>query len=146
MNFYFSDDLSAFLNPTYNKFTYDHNIMGMDTDSNQVLDSPEFLLKSGIIYKVVDFEIIPTASYMGSRYGDALNNEKIDSVWLANLLVRYEKKNFYKSSDLLLTLESNNIFNKEYISVINASDDSLKSSSYYQGAPRNIMFSMGMNF
>jgi len=146
LNFYLDDTLTIFANPTYNHFTYDQNIKGMNTDSKQVVDTPKWMLKSGIIYQLNNFEFIPTISYLGTRYGDALNNEKIDEHYLANLLIKYVEKNFYNRSDLIFTLESNNLFNEKYISVINASDDSLETSSYYQGAPRNIMFTMELLF
>ena len=67
-----------------------------------------------------------------------MGNEKIDAYWLSDLKVTYKKDNLFKGTTLKASLEINNIFDKQYVSVINASDDSRGgSASYYQGAPLN---------
>ena len=151
INVYMSDSLTLFVNPTYSHFTYDEDItyLGatMATKDNQIVDTPKWMARTGLIYKVGPFEIIPTARYLGERYGDATNNNKVDACWLFDGQIVYTQKNFYDKAKLKVALEINNIFNKEYVSVINASDDTMDgAASYYQGAPRTIMLTMGVHF
>lgn len=146
-----SDSLTLFVNPTYSHFTYDDEItyLGatMATKDNQIVDTPKWMARTGLIYKVGPFEIIPMARYLGERYGDATNNNKVDACWLFDGQIVYTQKNFYDKAKLKVALEINNIFDKEYISVINASDDTMDgAASYYQGAPRTVMLTMGVHF
>ena len=151
INLYMSDSLTLFVNPTYSHFTYDDDItyLGatMSTKDNQIVDTPKWMARTGLIYKVGPFEIIPMARYLGERYGDATNNNKVESCWLFDGQIVYTQKNFYDKAKLKVALEINNIFDKEYISVINASDDTMDgAASYYQGAPRTVMLTMGVHF
>lgn len=150
-NAYISDSLSLFINPTFTKFTYDEDISFqgsiLDTKNRQIVDTPEITAKVGVIYSIYGFEFIPTLGYVGERYGDALGNEKIDAYWLSDLKVTYKKDNLFKGTTLKASLEINNIFDKQYVSVINASDDSRGgSASYYQGAPLNAIFSIALQY
>ena len=51
-----------------------------------------------------------------------------------------------KEGKLPVSLEIDNLFGKEYISVINASDYETGTSTYQQGAPRSVMLTMGVKF
>ena len=151
INLYMSDSLTLFVNPTYSHFTYDDDItyLGatMSTKDNQIVDTPKWMARTGLIYKVGPVEIIPMARYLGERYGDATNHNQVDACWLFDGQIVYTQKNFYDKAKLKVALEINNIFDKEYISVINASDDTMDgAASYYQGAPRTVMLTMGVHF
>ncbi len=151
INAYINDEVTLFLNPTYIDFTYDEDIVYQGTTlsakDKQVLDTPKWMARTGLIYKIGHFEIIPSARYLGERYGDATNNDKLDACWLFDSQIAYTQKNFYDKASLKVALEVNNIFDKKYISAINASDDTREgAASYYQGAPRTIMLTMGVHF
>lgn len=146
INFFIGDTTTLFINPTYMHFTYDDNIKGMATKDKQVVDTPKWMGRAGVIYKIGAFELVPMVRYLGERYGNAINTEEVGSAWLADFRATYTLKNFYEKSPLKVSLEIDNLFGKEYISVINASDYETGTSTYQQGAPRNVMLSVGVKF
>ena len=146
INFFINDTTTLFINPTYTNFTYDDDIKGMATKNKYVVDSPKWMGKTGVIYKIGQFEIVPMVRYLEERYGNAVNTEKVDSAWLADFRATYTQKNFYEKSTLKVALEVDNLFGKEYISVINASDYETGTTTYQQGAPRSVMLTVGVHF
>lgn len=151
INAFINDELTFFVNPTYVHFTYDEDISYQGTTlnakDNQIVDTPKWMAKTGIIYKIGRFEFIPMARYLGERYGDAGNHDKIDDCWLFDAQFAYTQKNFYDKATLRVALEVDNIFDKEYVSAISASDDTRAgAASYYQGAPRSVMLTVGVHF
>lgn len=146
INFFLNDTTTLFINPTYTDFTYDDNIKGMATKGKQLVDTPKWMGRSGVIYKIGNFELTPMVRYLGSRYGNATNTEKVEEAWLADFRATYTKKNFYEKSTLKVALELDNILGKKYISVINASDYETGTTTYQQGAPRSAMITMGVHF
>ncbi|AFL68095.1 TonB-dependent receptor [Sulfurospirillum barnesii] len=146
INFFMNDSTTLFINPTYTDFTYDEDIIGMKTKGKQLVDTPKWMARSGIIYKIGNFELVPMVRFLGERYGNATNTEKVEEAWLADFKAIYTQKNFYEKSTLKVSLELDNIFNKEYISVINASDYETGTTTYSQGAPRSVMLSVGLKF
>lgn len=146
INVFINNTTTFFINPTYTDFTYDGDIKGMATKGKQVVDTPKWMGRSGLVYKIGNFELIPMVRYLGSRYGNAVNTEKVEEAWLADFRATYTKKNFYEKSTLKVALEFDNIFDKEYISVINASDYETGTTTYQLGSPRSIMLTMGVHF
>ena len=146
INVFVNDTTTLFFTPTYTHFTYDDNIKGMETKDKQVVDTPKWMGRSGVIYKIGNLELVPMVRYLGERYGNATNTEEVDSAWLADFKAVYTHKNFYEKSTLKVALEVDNLFGKEYISVINASDYETGTTTYMQGAPRSVMLTMGVKF
>lgn len=146
INLFMSDTTTLFINPTYTDFTYDEDIIGMKTKGKQLVDTPKWMARSGVIYKIGNFELVPMVRFLGKRYGNATNTEKVEEAWLADFKAIYTHKNFYEKSTLKVSLELDNIFDKEYISVINASDYETGTTTYSQGAPRSIMLNAGVKF
>jgi iron complex outermembrane receptor protein len=148
VNIFVNDTTTLFFNPTYTDFTYDNNIQGSLTKGNQVVDVPKWMGNAGLIYKFGAFELVPTLRYLGERYGNATNTEKVDDAWIADFKATYTKKNFYDKAALTVSLDIYNLFDKEYISIINASDDTLADigTAYYQGSPRSVMLSFGITY
>ncbi|MDD3343340.1 MAG: TonB-dependent receptor [Sulfurospirillaceae bacterium] len=146
INLFINDVTTLFINPTYTNFTYDDDIKGMVTKDKQVVDTPKWMGRAGVIYKIGAFELVPMVRYLGERYGNATNTEKVDDTWIADFRAVYTQKNFYEKSTLKVALEVDNLFGKEYISVINASDYETGTTTYQQGSPRNIMLTVGVHF
>ena len=145
-NFFLGDHVTFFFNPTYTSLTYDKDLTyagaTMDTDGNQVVDTPEWMLKTGLILRWGDFEVVPMVRYLDDRYGDAENTEEVDDYVVADLKIGYTKKNVAFCKTLKVALEFTNLFDEAYVSVISASDDSRAgSTSYYVGAPFTAMLS-----
>jgi iron complex outermembrane receptor protein len=81
----------------------------------------------------------PSVKYSSSRYGDVLNNEKIDASTVVDFDISYQiqKVPGVKSVEFRLTVT--NLFNEKYISAINTADDALaatnRAATYQTGAP-----------
>lgn len=150
-NFYLHDNATAFVNPTYTVFTYDDDLTfqgaTLRAKGNQVVDTPEWMLRAGMIFAWNDLEVIPSLRYTGSRYGDVEHREKIDSYTVADLKVNYTLRERLSTNRIRFSLELNNIFNEKYISRITASDDSRGgAASYFVGAPFTALASATVEF
>lgn len=151
VNLYPIDNVILFINPTLTWLTYDDDItyMGktLHAEDKQVIDVPHFMLKTGAICKYGDFQFIPILTYMSKRYGDVEHKEEISSYWTADMKIDYIKKRVLYADELKISFELNNIFDKKYISIINAMDDSRQgTTSYYVGAPFTAMLSLSLSF
>ncbi|MBF0209921.1 MAG: TonB-dependent receptor [Desulfamplus sp.] len=169
-NLFVSSNLSLFFNPTWTSMTYNDNLTyqgkTLDSKDNQVVDTPEFMAKAGMIYRH-DFnqygslEVVPMLKYMGKRYGDVEHREEVDDFITADLSFKYSRKLklFENSSDyskssadkagtaMSVALHLQNIFDEEYIASVNASDDSRAGvTSYYVGAPFTTILSVSFEY
>jgi iron complex outermembrane recepter protein len=112
-----------------------------------VVDTPEWIVKAGMIFTWRDFEVIPMVRYLGKRYGDAEHKERIDDYVVADLKMGYTFNNLSFVDKLNLSLELTNLFDEEYVSVINAMDDSREgNTSYLVGAPFTSMMTVSFDF
>lgn len=150
-NLFLSKDWTVFFNPTYTKLTYDQNLnfQGniLNSKGRQVADTPEFLFKTGIIYKYGPVEIVPMLKYLADRYGDVEHTEKIGDVVVADLNLKYTRKMKSIGDTLKISLQLQNLFDNKYISVVNASDDSRAGgTSYYAGAPFTVLLSVSFEY
>jgi len=149
-NLFVSEWLTFYLNPTYNHLTYDGNITysgaTLSTDGKQVVDVPKWTVVSGLIVKYRDFEIVPQLRYIGKRYGDCEHNEEIPSYAVFDLKLNYIKEKVGMLKALKFSLEFDNIFNKKYVSVINAMDDAVSGTTYGVGAPFTMRGSISFAF
>jgi iron complex outermembrane receptor protein len=99
------------------------------------------------IYKYGDFQFSPILTYLSKRYGDVEHKEEISSYWTADMKINYIRRKILYADELKVSFELNNIFDKKYISIINASDDSRQgATSYYVGAPFTAMLSLSLSF
>ncbi|QGU32233.1 TonB-dependent receptor [Thermochromatium tepidum] len=147
INAYVSDALRLYLNPTYTRLTYDADLTyqgtTLDTKGKQVVDTPEWMAHAGLIYRLGDFELRPALRYLGERHGDSQHQESIDAVLLADLTLSYSTERLWPGKTLKVSLELTNLFDEDYVAVINASDDNQGgSASYYPGAPFTAMLTL----
>jgi len=84
--------------------------------------------------------------YIGKRYGDSMHHEQIDAYSIVDVKVSYCNDKIYMFKNITFSLEFDNIFNKKYVSVINASDDAVSGTSYYAGAPFSVKGSVSCTF
>jgi len=151
MNFFVSKDLTIFFNPTYTHLTYDENLTYqgkiINAEGNQVVDTPDWMVKTGLIYTYGSFEIVPMLKYMGERYGDVEHKEKIDDFIVADLNLTYRQKMKSFGDTLKVSLQFQNLLNKKYVSNVNASDDSQSGSTgYYVGAPFTMLMAVSFEY
>lgn len=85
--------------------------------------------------------------YLTDRYGDAEHKEKIGDYLVTDLNLSYTNRNLSFTDALKISLQFHNLLNREYVSVINSSDDTRAgSTSYYVGAPFTTVLSISMEF
>jgi len=150
-NFYVTDKITFFINPTYNHLTYDEDIKylgnALSTKDKQIVDTPEWLLTSGFMLKYMNFEFIPKMRVLGKRYGDAEHKEEIASYPVFDLRIGYHKDTFQRLKDFNISLDFDNILDKKYVSVINAGDDAITGATTYSvGSPFTVKAAVSFVF
>ena len=71
--------------------------------------------------------------------------DKIDEYMVADLKIGYMKKDLSFINTLKISLEFSNLFDEEYVSLINAMDDSRAgNTSYYVGAPFTTLLTVSL--
>lgn len=151
MNAYLTDDITLFVNPTYTSMTYNKDLVyagkTLEADGNQVVDTPKWLLKTGLIWRAGPLEMIPMLRYIGSRYTDLENKGEVDGAAIVDLRMSYVLPNILDTEEMKLSLEINNLLDEEYVSAINASDDSRQGvASYYPGSPLSGMLTFSVKY
>lgn len=145
--------LSFFGSASYNSFKFDDNIRtsagnAMQSKGKQVADAPEWLGKIGATASFAGFSLTPVMRYVGQRYGDIENKERISDYEVVDLTIDYRKKKVWGFDELSVSLNLLNLFDKKYISTIKNSQDVSEalSTSYYPGAPFTVVGSVGLKF
>ena len=134
-------NLSLYASASYNRFCFSQDINSQDgsvipVKDRQVPDAPEFLCNGIVSYQVGSFTFSPVVRYTSDRYGDVLHAEKIGDTTIFDFNMSYTgalPSLKIKKFDVSLTL--NNLFDKEYISIINTSDYQTLGATYQAGAP-----------
>jgi len=117
------------------------------TDGKQLPDIPKLLVKLGATYQNHDFSLTPVVRYSDSRYGDAINTQKVGSYTVADLHASYSLKNVLSTKEISLNASLLNIFNEKYIGIISSNDFTLNgATSYSAGAPFTAVFSVNARF
>jgi iron complex outermembrane receptor protein len=152
---YLTKDLSVFASGSYSKFQFTEDIKSSsnsitEAEGNQVPDTPEYEGNLGLTYRYRDFSVSPILRYVGKRYGDVTNNQSISDYTTVDLSIRYTKEHIFGCKDLKVLsvgLDFYNLLDKEYISLINVSDDSVQGrASYYAGAPFTVAGHVELKF
>lgn len=150
-NFFLGDHVTFFFNPTVTSLTYDENVVYggtlMDIQGKQVVDTPRWMIKSGLILSYGDFRVIPMLRYLDERYGDSENTEKVDAYTVADLKIDYTPTRRPAFLDTLkVSLELSNFFSTEYVSLLTAGDYTLTGggNNYYVGAPFTALLTVSL--
>ena len=146
------EKLSLYGSFSYNRFYFSQDIYDqagnvISVKGNQVPDAPEFLVKGIASYRIGNVTLSPIVKYTSGRYGDILHEEEIDGAILFDFDITYTMAlREIKIKKLDLSLAFNNIFNEEYISIINTADYKTLGSSYQTGAPFTVFASAAISF
>ncbi|NAZ30150.1 MAG: TonB-dependent receptor [Caldimicrobium sp.] len=149
-NLYLRDGLVFYLNPTYNHLTYDKDITyagkTLKSEGKQVVDVPRWTVASGLILNYNNFEIMPQVRFLSKRYGNVEHTERIPSFLVCDLRVSYLRERIGFIKNFKVSVEVDNLFDKKYISVINAMDDAVSETTYGVGAPFTVRGSLSFRF
>ncbi|MDG5800045.1 TonB-dependent receptor [Marinilabiliaceae bacterium ANBcel2] len=143
--------LTLIMNPTYTNISYDKNLKRSDEiieiKGNQSPATPRFNFKSGTLLSINKMNISLICNYIGNRYGDATNMEKIDAYTLFNFSLNYNFVNIPLFKDITAGVDIKNMFNTKHVGIINTSDDSRQgNASYYAGSPRIVSGKISLKF
>jgi iron complex outermembrane receptor protein len=124
--------VSIYTSFSYNKAKFkDEKLEGtIDIKDKTVPDTPEYMVKLGGRFELMGFRISPSVQYVGSRYGNLTNTEKVSSYTLLNLNAQ---RKIYKGIDLFVDVV--NLTDKKYVGRISPG---VTSGTYYAGAPFTI--------
>ncbi len=129
--------VSVYASFSYNtaKFKEDYIVDGNNRvyiKDKEVPDTPKYMFKVGANIRIesIRTNIYPSLQYVGSRYGNFTNTEKIGSYTIVNLSINTRiSRNFTFYADIV------NLFDKKYIGRISPG---FQSGTYYVAAPFTI--------
>jgi len=131
--------VSIYTSFSYNKAKFKDEFEVYDlTDDNirenikdkTVPNTPERMIKLGGRFELMGFRISPSVQYIGSRYGNFINTERVSPYTLVNLNVQ---RRIYKGIDLLVDVV--NLTDKKYVGRISPG---IRRGTYFAGAPFTI--------
>ncbi|MFC1642174.1 TonB-dependent receptor [Myxococcota bacterium] len=139
-NFFGGEVVTLFVNPTYTHLTYDQDLVfrgnPVEIKGNQVVDTPQWLLKAGVILAYYGWEARLVSRYLSERFGDVEHQEKIDGHFVTDAGLGYTFHGMPIAKQLKFALETQNLFDARYVSVITSSDYNRAGSTGYRvGAP-----------
>lgn len=145
--------LSLFGSLAWNRFGFDNDIRAATSSvipvaGKQMADTPKFSAKLGAAWRLGQFTVSPLVRYIGPRFGDALESQKIAGYAVADLHFGYQARSLPGfARDLGLSLSVLNLTDKRYIGIIAADDRNPGSASvYHPGAPRTVVVSLSGQF
>jgi len=117
------------------------------TKGKQIPNTPQTMLKAGFTYSWNGFALTPVVRYIGERYGDAANMEKVSGFTLVDLTASYGIENMLGVDEATLRFGVMNLFDRKYVAEISPSDTDLSSgATYYVGAPRTFVGTVAVKF
>jgi iron complex outermembrane recepter protein len=84
--------------------------------------------------------------YIGARYADVRNSEKVDSYFTLDAHYTYRLKIDAISAETAVWIAGNNLLDERYISKIGSADMLEDTPAYYVGAPRSVMAGLEARF
>lgn len=146
--------LSAFVYPTYLQFTFDDDLSrasagrveDLSIAGKQVPDTPEWMLRTGLLFEQGPWRAAPLLRYVGPRYADPQNTKSVDGYWTLDLTASWTRGDFGALQGVRVGLELSNLFNEAYIGAIDAQDDGSGTVGFYPGPPRSLVLSLAADF
>ncbi len=145
------ENLSLYASFSYNRFHFTQNLRNstggtIAVDGEQVPDAPEVLFNGIVSYRIGAFTFSPIVKYTGSRYGDVRHKEEIDASTIVDFDVTWSRDlSAIGMKKMNVSLTVNNVFDEEYISIINTSDYQTLGSTYQAGAPLTVYASVSFS-
>ena len=117
------------------------------TKGMQIPNTPQVMVKGGLTYEQAGISLTPMVRYIGPRYGDAANKERVPGYTVADFTASFDLGKYAGIELPKASISVLNIFDSRYISQISPNDTDLSAgANYYAGAPRTIVGSLTMKF
>lgn len=149
----FGSQLFAFGSATLSSETFDGDTQTLSggvpisTKGKQIPNTPQAMFKAGVTYTWNDFAFTPVVRFIGERYGDAQNINKVSGYTVSDFTVAYNIREKFGLQEATLKFGVVNLFDKQYISQISPNDTDLSSDAqYYVGAPRTFIGTVAVKF
>ena len=119
----------------------------LDTKGKQIPNTPQTMLKAGLTYSWEGFSFTPVVRYIGERYGDASNLQKVSAYTVADFTVGYDATRLFDLEEVTMRVGVMNVFDSKYVSQIAPNDFDLSSNAtYYVGAPRTFVGTVAVKY
>lgn len=120
-------------------------------DGKQVVDSPERLFSTELLWNRDGWTAQLGAKYTGRRYLSYLNDSSVDGFWVADASVAYGWQALSWAELLKLQLSVTNLFDKRYFASLGtngfaASDPEGRNYTLQPGAPRQVFLTAEVRF
>jgi iron complex outermembrane recepter protein len=149
-------ELEAWLSPctwltlafagSYNRTTFTHDLATksstpLATTGKQFADAPSWLAKASATVDWRRWQVSSFFRYVGTRYGDVMNTERIAGHEILDLMVGYRIGRAGWLRELAASLRVQNVLDARYIGIISNQQDISEalSTTYYPGSPRSVM-------
>lgn len=137
-------NLWLFCNPSlnYSKLTSDinYNNSNYSLKNNEIPETPRISVKLGGSYKLQSHLFGFKAKYVGARYGEIQNEQKIDPYTTLDLSYDYTiDNNLLLTKSLKFQAKLLNLFDTKYVAGIESADLLEDTPSYHVGSPRSII-------
>jgi iron complex outermembrane recepter protein len=154
-------ELSWFVSASWNNSEFDDDYTTANSTTGaltvvpvggkQVLDAPEILLKSELLWDNGSLFARADVNYTDERFYTYLNEGGVDAYTLLNVGAGYRFKNLGVVEELVLQVDVNNVTDKEYISTIDSngfanSDPAGTVATLLGGAPRQFFVTAKARF
>jgi len=152
VNYAKSDSLTLYSALSYNSQRFSENTQvssssTLATSGKQTPDTPEWMLKLAASLRYAEIEWSPSLRYIGERYGDALNTERVSAATVVDLNANLTPFHLANGSEVRVGMSVLNVFDRLYIANINASDIQANgSTTYTTGAPRTLALTASGKF
>lgn len=119
----------------------------LGTKGKQIPNTPQIMLKGGTTYQWAGVGFTPVVRYIGPRYGNAANTERVPGYTVADFTASYDLGQHIGFESFKASISVLNIFDRRYVSQISPNDTDLSAgANYYAGAPRTVVGSLTMKF
>lgn len=148
-----TDYLAVFGTGTWASETFDSDTPTLGggatlaTKGKQIPNTPQVMVKGGVTYQWVGLSVSPIVRYIGPRYGDAANTQRVPGYTVADFTASYDLGMHLGFESVKASISVLNIFDRRYVSQISPNDTDLSAgANYYAGAPRTVVGSLSMKF
>lgn len=146
-------DLFVFGSGTLSSETFDSDTATLGggallaTKGKQIPNTPQTMLKAGLTYEWNGFAFTPVIRYIGERYGDAANTQKVSAYTVTDFNLAYNVQRMFGLQEATARFSVLNVFDRQYVAEISPNDTDLSSTAtYYVGAPRTYIGTIAVKF
>jgi iron complex outermembrane recepter protein len=119
----------------------DSKVLYSELRGNKIPETPKLTLKSSIGYSFARFHTAHLkAKYIGSRYADISNKQKVKAYSVYDLSYEYQQPDLFSMKNFRFFATVQNILNEKYIASIGSADLLEDKASFFVAPPRTLIF------